>query len=192
MKEAGLRADAYGHAAKLVAKLSPRELNDYIEDLLLTVAELTKVQKELFPELALKAAKRDKAREKREAKEEAERKEQLAAQNGKGDPAKGGAGGKVNGRGKAKDKAPAAAKPAKAPEPEAPPPTTLKGAVKASDKAIADTLKVIEGGGGKPPTPPADDSAEQTEGDTVLNNGLSTAKAQSKTAAERRAQAGLN
>jgi hypothetical protein len=108
IKEAGMNTAAYGMGVK-VAKmmLNQGERDDFIRDFLVTVDTLTKVQMEIFPELAMIAdRKRAKAAERAAKKAAAEGKEtpeqqerRLAADsNPRNSPDAGGAGKKRRGK----------------------------------------------------------------------------------------------
>lgn len=200
IKQIGIRTDAYGLAIKHIKDLSPREQAEWLEHYTLTMKVMGKRQAELFPEEALKIAKREADRKKREEAAKAKAAEDATLKgvdpdtNPRSDPAKGGAG-------KAKAKQPA---------------TTLKEATAASDAAIKESLAAVEAEkkpglrvvgsepgvmkqpegvqAESPPTAP-NPPDEQAEGAAALAAGLpetTAKKSQSQIAAEIAEKAGTN
>jgi len=103
IKDAGMNTTAYGMGVK-VAKmmLNQGEREEFIRDFLVTVEVLTKVQVELFPDLAMIADRKREKMKEREARAAAKAATKTAEDIERGDPKRGGAGG-AKGRGKAKD-----------------------------------------------------------------------------------------
>lgn len=93
IKEIGMRTDAYQVGVRIVKDLSAREREEFLRDLNLVVKVLGNRQQDLFPEEALRAAKREKLRQEEEAKAEAERKKQAESDKpgSRSDPNAGGA-----------------------------------------------------------------------------------------------------
>lgn len=195
IKQIGIRTDAYGLAIKHIKDMSPREQVEWLGHYVLVMKTMGKRQAELFPEEALKIAKRESDRKKREddakkkAAEEATKKGVDADTNKRSDPASGGAGNV-----KAKQ-----------------PPATLKEASSQSDAAVKASLAAVEAEkGGKPalrvvgaepgemkqPEGVQPPTSEQDEGAAALAAGLPETTAaqnekrpQSAIAAEKVAQA---
>lgn len=88
--EMGIRTDAYQTGIRLIKDLSVGERADFMRDLNLILGVLGKRQSDLFPEEALKAAKREEDRKKK-AQEEKTAAGRLP-DHPRSDPAKGGAG----------------------------------------------------------------------------------------------------
>lgn len=176
IKKAGIRTDAYALAVKHTKDLNAREREDYMRDYKLVLKILTQKQKELFPEEAMKAAKREDDRKRKEA--EAKTKAGPDADtNPRSNPDKGGAKPqlKVVGTepGDMKNRPGTSA--------------ALTEASAASDAAIAESLAAISGGGA--PNPPE----EEAEGAAALDAAMpKTKKAQSKIAADIAAAAGTD
>jgi hypothetical protein len=194
IKKTGITPNAYHTAIRLIKDLSPRELEDWKRDFSLVLKVLGSRQAELFPEEALKVAKREADRKRREAEEKTKAGVD-ADTNPRSDP-------KAGGAGKAKAKQPA---------------TTLKEASAQSDAAVKASLAAVEAEKGKPalrvvgtepgemkqpegvqaespptaPNPPD----EQAEGAAALAAGLpetTAKKSQSQIAAEIAEKAGTN
>lgn len=184
VKKIGVNTNAYATAVAHIKNMSSREREEWLRDYNLTMKVLGARQAELFPDEALKIAKRESDRKAREA--EARTKAGPDADtNHRSDPKRGGAG-------KAK------AKPA---------PTTLKEATAQSDAAIKESLAAVqaekpalrivgsEPGEMKQPDVPPNPPGEQEEGAAALAVGLAETnakKSQSQIAAEKLEAAKLN
>ncbi len=90
VKETGVNVNAYHTAVRLIKDLSARELKEWRRDLDITLKVLGSKQTELFPEEALKSAKREADRKAREAEEKTKRGVD-ADTNPRSDPNRGGA-----------------------------------------------------------------------------------------------------
>lgn len=110
--EMGFRKDAYQVAIRVVKDLTPREQKDFIRDLQTFLKILGGRQADLFPEEALKAAKREEKRKEKAAEDKA--RAGRSPDHPRSDPAAGGAGkpaahpaaAKAKAKGKAKDAKP--------------------------------------------------------------------------------------
>lgn len=169
IKQIGIRTDAYGLAIKHIKDLSPREQAEWLEHYILVMKTMGKRQAELFPEEALKIAKREADRKKREddakkkAAEESTRRGVDADTNPRSDPKNGGAG-----KGKTKANGVPVTKPN--------PADALEERKKAAGIRVVGTepgeMKQPEGVQAEsPPTAPTPPS-EQDEGAAALAAGL--------------------
>ncbi len=93
IKDLGMRTDAYQVGVRIVKDLTENERKDFLRDLNLVVKVLGAKQAELFPDEALKAAKREEKQREKKAKEGRSQEELDAATNDnpRSDPAAGGA-----------------------------------------------------------------------------------------------------
>lgn len=172
VEQMGFRKDAYQVGIRIVKDLSTRERSDFMRDLQLITKVLGKRQADLFPEEALKAAKREDDRKRELA--EAKAAEGRSPDHPRSDPKKGGAG-------KAKASAAGPAEPSGGKDPIA----EAMAAKMANDRGASSTAS------GEAAKKAAE--TEQREGDDVLSAGLQeTKQAQSKIASDRLAKAGLN
>ena len=102
IKEMGLRTDAYQVGVRIVKDLTALERKAFLQDLELVVRILGSRQKDLFPEEAMRAEKREQRR--KEAEAEAKKGSAGAPdpdKNPRSDPAKGGAKPRVGKKGEA-------------------------------------------------------------------------------------------
>lgn len=166
IEEMGFRTDAYQVGIRIVKDLSDRERKDFMRDLKLVVDVLGKRQADLFPDEALKAAKREEARKaenKPKSKAAADAKSDASKRS---DPKSGGAGKKRNGV-------------------PAEPPSTLKETVASGDAMIDEVAARRQ----------AQAAAEQEEGARALDrirNPPAEPKSQSQLSAEKLEAAKLN
>lgn len=89
IKEMGMRTDAYQVGVRIVKDLTENERKDFLRDLNAVVKVLGSRQQELFPEEAMKAAKRE---ERKNAKVKGNEGAPNPDENPRNDPASGGAG----------------------------------------------------------------------------------------------------
>lgn len=95
IREIGMDPNAYATAIRLIKDKSPEELKAWKRDFDLTLKVMGTRQKELFPEEALKAEKREADRKAKKAEAKAKTREEVDANadaNPRSDPASGGAG----------------------------------------------------------------------------------------------------
>lgn len=181
--EMGFRTDAYQTAIRIVKDLSDRERADFMRDLKTIVGVLGKRQAELFPEEALKAAKREEQRKQKAAEEKAAA--GRSPDHPRSDPASGGAGKAKGGRKPKDDRTPAQKAADRA-----------EAASAAKAGASADGDQMIKDVAARK----ANEAAEQQEGNAAFQSGIpsvapaepATPKSQSEIAAAARATAGLN
>lgn len=168
IEEMGFRKDAYQTAIRVIKDLLPREQKDFMRDLSTFLKILGGRQADLFPEEALKAAKREEKRKAAAAENKPKTRAQADAKsdkNPKSDPKRGGAGKAV--------------------------PETFSTSTADGDALIKEVAakKATEAAGAGSDA----NAAEQAEGDAVLAAGLpETRKSQSQQAAEKLEAAKLN
>lgn len=182
-KDHGYSSLAFQEVVRKVKKMTAEERVAHEEQVArgLRVAGVLK-QAELWPEMAKKADARKAKREKAAAKAAAAAATKTAEDIERGDPKRGGAGG-VNGRGKAKD---GSGKKAASGRGRGAGPADRAEATSEQTAKLADTMA---GSAGAEPGEMM--SAEQSEGDSVLNAGLTETRSQSEIAKDKLEKLGL-